>query len=359
MKVSPLRYVLAVLAAAVILAPAACVYILKKEASAIDIQSVYVDIDSLMKDYTPDFLRESFNDLPAPEPFSDTIADVPVQLELRLEALDYTHDTSEFEKAVFQKLTEEKDKQFERITAVMDASAALAARRNIAVGLLQLNPVFEEYDRAGMEKLYRLFKKNAIESLNSQARLYAASSKRRLFDTPETGAALGEASSRARLDRERNMQLFFYYMSVSDSFKQQEIQKTVDTLNGILEEQVSESRKAKIKKYDSYLEAASELFADRMTLDRKTKVAFYDMPAVSGLAAGQTAGSPGLLKERATAPDRKKHELYMLLANMAEEMGVEIVYSPERRAADYTEVFRHKLKDSWQYAPGLISDMEG
>ena len=105
--------------------------------------------------------------------------------------------------------------------------------------------------------------------------------------------------------------------------------------------------------------AASELFADRMTLDRKTKVAFYDMPAVSGLESGRTGGSPGLLKERATGAEQKKHDLYMLLANMAEEMGVEIVYSPERHAADYTEVFRHKLKGSWQYAPGLISDMEG
>ncbi|MBR4749631.1 MAG: hypothetical protein IK083_08705 [Abditibacteriota bacterium] len=354
----PLWY-LAPAALLLLLLPALLVYLLNKEAETLETKKVYVDIDSLLADYSPDFLQESFNDLPSEEPIADTVADVPVELDLSFDSLYYVHDTGEFEKAVFAKLTEEKDQQFRRIMSVMDASGELAARRNIIVGLMQLNPLFEEYDAAGMEKLRSLFAKNTIESLNSQARFYASASKRRLFDTPENNTLFGEAASKARLDRQRNNQLYLYYMSVSDRFKQQEIQKTVDRLNGILERQISESRAAKEKKYESYVSSVKDLFAGRMPLDRNTTVEYYPMPAAVSPAAH--AASPGAetLREPYSDADKKRMSLYRLLANMSEEMGLDITYIPEKQAPDFTEVFRRKLKDSWMFTPGLISEMEG
>ncbi|MBO4548601.1 MAG: hypothetical protein J5758_05225, partial [Abditibacteriota bacterium] len=299
-----------------LLLPVLLVYLQNKETDTLKTKKVYVDIDSLLGDYSPDFLQEAFNDLPEEEPVADAVSDVPVELDLSFEPMYYVHDTGEFEKAVFAKLTEEKDKQFQRIMSVMDASGELAARRNIIVGLLQLNPLFEEYDAAGMEKLRRLFDKNTIESLNSQARFYAAASKRRLFDTPENNTLFGEAASRARLDRQRNNQLYLYYTSVSDRFKQQEIQKTADRLNAILDQQIRESRAAKEKKYESYVSSVRDLFAGRMTLDRNTTVEYYPMPAavLPRPDAGPVMAQP--LREPYSDADKKKLSLRGLLANM-------------------------------------------
>ncbi|MBQ9358008.1 MAG: hypothetical protein IJT95_00495 [Abditibacteriota bacterium] len=349
------------IASAAVLLLALAVYVLfaHKEAQAALAQKVYVDAESLLLDYSPDFLQEAFNEVPETPAVADTVADVPLELELRLESLVYVHDTSEFEKAVYARLLEEKDRQFERIMSVMEASAELARRRNIAVGLVQLNPVFEEYDRAGMDKLHRLFRINALESLNSRAGFYSASLKRRLFDTPDNNTRFGEAASQARLDGQRNTQLFMHYMSVSDQFKEQEIRKTVDALTEALDAQVEESRNAKVKKYDSYLEAASELFRHRMLLDRDTAVEYYSLPPIRSFDLPVSDSSAAPLRQELTGDRRKRRDIYLILAGMAEEMGVEIVYTPRKNVPDYTPVFRKKLKDSWQYAPGLISDMEG
>ena len=73
--------------------------------------------------------------------------------------------------------------------------------------------------------------------------------------------------------------------------------------------------------------------------------------------AGPVMAQP--LREPYSDADKKKLSLRGLLANMSEEMGLEIVYVPEKNVPDFTEVFRRKLKDSWMFAPGLMSEMEG
>lgn len=333
--------------------------ILDKINNSISEKVVYVDIDELSK-YYYDSLFDIYPSLPKDTPHVNSALVIPTDLDINLEKVNYVHDTSDFENMIYNKAVLDKQAQMLEMIEVLGKSAEVSKKRNALIGLMQLTPYINEYKSYNREKMYTDISENIPAKIKSYMKFSAASVYNDVLPSNINADRADELLVDTRFESQKNSVIFDHFNDMAELFTEQERTNLINNINIKSAQYLSDSKNSLNDKYKKSLLDVKNLLDSSLDLELYVPDHYYrDIKSINFDVDTSVKEDLNINTDNYVDKDTKLLQLKYILNEMASEMNIKISFEKKGRLPDYTDIFKKRLDDSWEYSNCIISNIGG